>query len=600
MKPKAYSYIRFSTPEQIKGDSLRRQLEDTKNYVLNETELELDESLIFRDLGVSAKDSINSQEGALGQFLQLVKNEKIAKGSILVVENLDRLSRDTIDIALTQFMMIIRAGIDIVTLQDRRKYNTESLKDPSQLIISITYMARAHEESATKSKRGKSTWKQKKKMARKGVPLTAVCPDWLKLSDDETEYIIESKEAAESINLIFQLKLQGKGAYAIEKELNERKIYKPIPKNKDGSINKRSTSEWRKSYINKILRNPAVHGEYQPCETVLEYSEDLKRKVKRRKPTGESIPDYYPEVVPKKIFSQVNDIFKLNGEFGKGRGGGRNGKFSNIFRNLITCGNCNDASMSYDNKGEYQYLRCYNSGESINKCDSKSIRYDIIEPLLLHFIERLDPNYVLPKNEQKQTELLSLKNNLSSANGALLDIQKKIKNLVDQQELGQEIKERYIARKQDEEKLLEDKKQLINRIDSLENSENNTKKRLHDIDGLIKLITNKKNPDQKDIRAKLSLYLKRLIKNIKITSGMFSHNESDYRKIEIDFRSGISRTILLNDEENILLIEDFKDGQNVTYRLKDGVVLDVDLDDDLRSEKQRISNLKVKKAAFNS
>ena len=30
--PKCYSYIRFSTPEQSKGDSLRRQLELSANY----------------------------------------------------------------------------------------------------------------------------------------------------------------------------------------------------------------------------------------------------------------------------------------------------------------------------------------------------------------------------------------------------------------------------------------------------------------------------------------------------------------------------------------------------------------------------------------
>jgi len=30
---KVYSYIRFSTPEQIKGHSLRRQLEATEKYV---------------------------------------------------------------------------------------------------------------------------------------------------------------------------------------------------------------------------------------------------------------------------------------------------------------------------------------------------------------------------------------------------------------------------------------------------------------------------------------------------------------------------------------------------------------------------------------
>jgi hypothetical protein len=50
---RAYSYIRFSTPEQLKGGSLRRQAELTAKYAL-EHNLNLDESLTFRDLGVSA------------------------------------------------------------------------------------------------------------------------------------------------------------------------------------------------------------------------------------------------------------------------------------------------------------------------------------------------------------------------------------------------------------------------------------------------------------------------------------------------------------------------------------------------------------------
>src|SRR5262249_429406 len=49
---KAYSYLRFSTPEQMKGDSQRRQLEAARSYAL-EKGLELDEELTFHDLGVS-------------------------------------------------------------------------------------------------------------------------------------------------------------------------------------------------------------------------------------------------------------------------------------------------------------------------------------------------------------------------------------------------------------------------------------------------------------------------------------------------------------------------------------------------------------------
>ena len=46
--PKAFSYVRFSTPEQAKGDSLRRQLERSKKYA-DEHGLVLDTSFNLLD-----------------------------------------------------------------------------------------------------------------------------------------------------------------------------------------------------------------------------------------------------------------------------------------------------------------------------------------------------------------------------------------------------------------------------------------------------------------------------------------------------------------------------------------------------------------------
>ena len=88
-KKKAYSYIRFSTPEQLKGDSLRRQLESSRKYAL-EHNLVLDESL--RDLGVSAFKGKNATEGALKRFMELIDAGQVEQGSILILESLDRLS----------------------------------------------------------------------------------------------------------------------------------------------------------------------------------------------------------------------------------------------------------------------------------------------------------------------------------------------------------------------------------------------------------------------------------------------------------------------------------------------------------------------------
>ena len=142
MRPKAYSYVRFSSPEQEKGDSLRRQIQLSEEYAKKHG-LNLDDSLKLTDRGLSAYKGVHRTKGALGEFLKLVEEGKIAAGSILIVENLDRLSREQVLDALNQFTGIIRAGIKLVTLQDGMEYDRESINQNwTQLIISIVYMAR--------------------------------------------------------------------------------------------------------------------------------------------------------------------------------------------------------------------------------------------------------------------------------------------------------------------------------------------------------------------------------------------------------------------------------------------------------------------------
>ncbi len=87
----AYSYIRFSTPEQARGDSLRRQMDLSAQYA-RDNGLQLDETLT--DKGVSGFRGQNIKEGALGSFLKHIQSGRIKPGSVLLDEALDRLSRD--------------------------------------------------------------------------------------------------------------------------------------------------------------------------------------------------------------------------------------------------------------------------------------------------------------------------------------------------------------------------------------------------------------------------------------------------------------------------------------------------------------------------
>ncbi|GHE69011.1 hypothetical protein GCM10019059_30840 [Camelimonas fluminis] len=90
-RPKAYSYLRFSTPEQAKGDSFRRQTALAQEYAVRHG-LELAD-LTFHDLGVSAFRGANAETGRLGDFKRAVEDELVQPGSYLLVESLDRVSR---------------------------------------------------------------------------------------------------------------------------------------------------------------------------------------------------------------------------------------------------------------------------------------------------------------------------------------------------------------------------------------------------------------------------------------------------------------------------------------------------------------------------
>jgi hypothetical protein len=64
-RPKAYSYTRFSSPEQAQGDSLRRQTEAARAYAAKH-KLDLDEELTFHDPGMSAYRGKTPKQVRLG------------------------------------------------------------------------------------------------------------------------------------------------------------------------------------------------------------------------------------------------------------------------------------------------------------------------------------------------------------------------------------------------------------------------------------------------------------------------------------------------------------------------------------------------------
>jgi len=116
-QPRLTSYKRFSTPAQAQGDSLRRQTAMAQAWA-DRTGVALDTELNLTDEGVSAYTGANLDVGNLGAFLRAVEDGTVPKGSWLLVENLDRLSREPVFDASYTMQGIIRAGVTVVDLSD--------------------------------------------------------------------------------------------------------------------------------------------------------------------------------------------------------------------------------------------------------------------------------------------------------------------------------------------------------------------------------------------------------------------------------------------------------------------------------------------------
>jgi DNA invertase Pin-like site-specific DNA recombinase len=510
MEPKCFSYIRFSTPEQIKGDSLRRQIALSEEYAAKNG-LVLDDSLSMRDMGLSAYHGHHIAKGALGQFLKLVSENRIAQDSVFLVESLDRLSRQEILEAFTLFLDIIKQGIKIVTLTDNKEFTRESINDnPMDLMMSLAILSRGHEESLIKSKRVRAAWNSKRKNIT-NKKLTAQCPAWLRLSKDKTTFTI-IPERREIINRIFKLKLEGLGSESIAKKLNKEEKVKqqqslpfwlPKPRRKN------SFGGWRDSYINKILRSRAVLGEYQPHTRI-----DGKRQ-----PAGEPEKNYYPSIVPDDLFYRVQELLARNLYCG-----GRTGIVGNLFPHITKCGYCG-ASMHFVNKGYGpkggQYLVCDQARRGL-ACKYLSVRYPDFEKTILLYCQDLDVQDIMPDSEQSKSELQTLLNKITAIKARSNDIEENITNLIDsiattpdqrvREALGSKLSSLY----DEQEKAEKERETTQLDIKKITTSSQTIESQIASVKELLTIMDSINGDELKELRLRLKNRIRDLIENISV------------------------------------------------------------------------------------
>ncbi|BDY05434.1 hypothetical protein F0521_24750 [Ferrimonas sp. YFM] len=376
-KTRCYSYIRWSSEKQAHGTTLARQ-KKIANEIADENGLELVELV---DEGLSAFKGKHRKDGALGAFIEAVRNKHVPADSWLVVENLDRLSREDIMSSLPMFMQLLELGITIVTGMDRKVYSGQSvIENPMDLMHSILLFSRAHEESKTKSKRtyghaqaivtAHNNGKRSPEGYAYAIKSVGTNIWWSDCSDEFVRpHAVYYEVAKEIVGYI----KQGLGNYRIIELLNAK--YPPPTKNKHNS--------WSANLISKFHLSRALLGE--KCITLngVEYV----------------LEGYYPALVSEDEFHLLQAIKKS--KTSKTTATTHQPLLSGI--KVLRCGECGGSMYAFTQRDKPRYI-C-GTGQQNQGCRPWSFNGMWVEDTVL----RLAANHVFrPFGVEEDMHLIEL------------------------------------------------------------------------------------------------------------------------------------------------------------------------------------------------
>jgi DNA invertase Pin-like site-specific DNA recombinase len=299
--PTAYSYVRFSSKKQEEGDSIRRQTERTTAWASRQG-VHLD-TLLSIDRGVSAFRGKNRDLGSLAEFLRQVESGRVGAGSFLVVEALDRITREDIQPALLLILNLLQKGVRVVQLSPVEMVYTDK-SDMTAIVLMIVELSRGHSESKVKSERNGAAWAQRRKKARAKTGLmTRKLPAWVKAEGD---WLVVIPERAAVVRRVFEMSTAGYGLWTIMRRLTDEGVPAFGP-----------SGRWSITYLDTILKDRRALGEYQP-------------RLRGGVPDGGPITDYFPRIVSEADWQRARA-----GAISRHRKPGRTGAVVNVFQGLV-------------------------------------------------------------------------------------------------------------------------------------------------------------------------------------------------------------------------------------------------------------------------
>ena len=398
---KIAAYCRVSTEKEAQIDSLEKQIEFFNEFTKkNGYEL----YKLYADEGISGKQIKHRK-----QFQQMMIDAKAKKFDKVVVKDVSRFARNTVDL-LQSVRELKSYGVQVDFLN-----NGEVMEGGSEFILTILG-AMAQQESANMSKRVKFG---KDITAKKGrVPNLVFGYD--KIPDERYTLKINEEEAKIVKEIFESYVYKGIGTTKIAWNLNDR-----------GIRTKKTKSKWVQTSIVRMLKNPIYTGRVTNKKSEVT---DFITGTRKDLPEEEWIVVERPEmrIISDELFNRAQELleqrskeFKLNN---------KREKTEYVFSTLIYCKHCGYSfrriKRKYKEDGP-EYIRWVCSGRNsmgVNHCPNTTV---IDEEELLNAIKEYLKSIISNKKNfmkavEKEFEKITKlrKNNERNEESLLKEIEK--------------------------------------------------------------------------------------------------------------------------------------------------------------------------------
>lgn len=497
IKPTLYLYSRVSTEKQVSGTGIQRQTSnDRLPLVIDKFQLPVKR---LEDHGLSAHKGHNIDRGELGVFIDLCERGKIAPGSILAMEAIDRFTRLGITTAQSHLNKVLNADIKIFCWIKGELYEKDDLGSAFKALIELEG-ANAYTKKLSQRVTGAARVKLTEIMENRPGSRDAdgYCAAIKGFGSNKWWCTVDSgfvrphpqywSIAREIVDLL----LQGWGHIKIKKYL-DGKEYPPPRRQKN-----KNAKGWGINLVSNFHRSRTLLGEKEI--SIDGFSELIK--------------NYYPPLCTEKEYLKILKI--KQGKKLRGVKKGAIGLITGI--NATRCGYCDSPIQIFRSKATtpYERLRYKCSGKSTGstQCPSSTIDSRYVESATIKLLSHLALQRT-PKENDGTEDIIEAK---------LSGLDKKIERLI----VAVETSESNTAAKvfaQKADKLSIEKEALTQDLQELREQQN------VEIDPLAvnQIPTNILDYDKTEIRKPIQQKISSLVKKI----WLFSQRDLLYLKFEL-------------------------------------------------------------------